>query len=144
MNISFTGQEKHIVALEMLPTMAIKTATSTGLSILFTGTSELVAPEKRKILAFSVTVWARAWFVWAPFIFVLKKYFVVLPLTVFATLCIIGGVLTSVVNHSDHKDHKKVLQQHTENVESIKTISDSLDIFKMGVTNKGFDMEKEK
>lgn len=126
----------------MLPTMAIKTATSAGLSILITCTGELVAPEKRKILMFSVTVWARAWFVWAPFIFVLRRYFVVLPLTVFATLCILGGILTSVINHTHHKNHKKMQQNRSENVETVKTIGDTF--FKMGVTNKAFDVEKEK
>lgn len=92
-------KEAHVVALEMLPTMGIKLATSTGLCLLTICTADLVTMEKKKILMLSVGVWARAWFLWAPFIFMLKVYDTVLPLTVFATLSVLGGALTCVVNY---------------------------------------------
>lgn len=143
-------QEKHVVALEMIPTMGIKLATSTALSILTTCTADLVSVEKKKILMFAATVWARAWFLWAPFIFVLKRYFVVLPLTVFATLNIIGGILTSIVNHSHHKSINKKelsppqLDQPVDNIENVKTISGTIDFFKVGATKRSYNVEKEK
>ena len=82
----FKVKETQVVALEMAPTMAIKITTSIGMCVLTVCTIDLVSAERKKVLMFSSTIWARAWFVWAPFIFLLKKYDVVLPLTVFATL----------------------------------------------------------
>lgn len=101
----------QIVALEMLPCIAIKTATSSSLSILTTCTSELVDPERQKTLQFSASVWARAWFLWAPYINTTKSYGPLIPLTIFATLSVVGGMLTSVINHSHHKNHQKQIQQ---------------------------------
>lgn len=113
-------QESHVVALEMMPSMAIKVATSTGLCLLMACTADLVSSEKKKILMFSAVIWSRAWFLWAPFIFVLKIYDPVLPLTVFATLIVIGGILMSVVNYShDEKRTQQVIENH-----SVCTISD--------------------
>lgn len=135
-------KETHVVALEMIPSMAIKMATSTGLSILSTCTADLVAAEKKKILMFSAVVWSRAWFLWAPFIFVLKSYDVILPLTIFATLIVIGGILTSIVNHSHHKNHKKTIEQKL-NVETIRAISNGkIDDWIKG-DNKAYEIEKE-
>lgn len=59
----FTVKETHVVALEMAPTLAIKTATSIGMCVLTVCTIDLVCAERKKILMFSSTVWARAWFV---------------------------------------------------------------------------------
>lgn len=100
---------QHIVALEMIPSIAIKIATSSSLCILTTCTADLVDLEKKKTLMFSAAVWARAWFLWAPFIGVTKIYGANMPLTVFATLAVIGGVLTGIINHSHHKNHGKKL-----------------------------------
>lgn len=101
----------QIVALEMLPCIAIKIATSSSLSILTTCTSELVDPERQKTLQFSASVWARAWFLWAPYINTTKSYGPLIPLTIFATLSVVGGLLTSVINHSHHRNHQKGVQQ---------------------------------
>lgn len=92
-------QETHVVALEMFPTMGIKLATSTGLCLLTVCTGQLVPIEKKGILMLSVTVWARGWFLWAPIIFMLKVYDTILPLTMFATLSVVGGILMCIVNH---------------------------------------------
>lgn len=97
----------QIVALEMLPCIAIKIATSSSLSILTTCTSELVDPERQKTLQFSASVWARAWFLWAPYINTAKSYGPLVPLSIFATLSVVGGMLTSIINHSHHKNHQK-------------------------------------
>lgn len=115
-------QDSHVVALEMIPSMAIKLATSTGLCLLMACTADLVSPEKKKMLMFSATIWSRAWFLWAPFIFVLRKYDPVLPLTVFATLIVIGGILMSVVNYS-HNGGKKKIKEAISNT-TVCTISD--------------------
>lgn len=96
----------HIVALEMIPSIAIKIATSSSLSILTTCTADLVAVDKKKTLMFSAAVWARAWFLWVPFIGMAKVYGPTAPLTIFATLAVVGGCLTSVINHSHHRSHK--------------------------------------
>lgn len=75
------------------------------------------------MLMFSAVVWSRAWFLWAPFIFVLKMYDAVLPLTVFATLIVIGGILMSVMNYSQHNVQKETNVQKIEN-QTVCTISD--------------------
>lgn len=97
----------HIVALEMIPSILIKIATSSTLSILTACTVDLVAAEKKKTLMFSSAVWARAWFLWVPFIGMAKVYGPTVPLWIFATLAVIGGILTSIINHSHHRNHKK-------------------------------------
>lgn len=97
----------QIVALEMLPCIAIKIATSSSLSILTTCTSELVDVERQKTLQFSASVWARAWFLWAPYINTTKSYGPLIPLSIFATLSVAGGMLTTIINHSHHKNHQK-------------------------------------
>lgn len=97
----------QIVALEMLPCIAIKIATSSSLSILTTCTPELVDTERQKTLTFSASVWARAWFLWAPFINSTKSLHALIPLSIFATLSVVGGLLTSVINHSHHKNHQR-------------------------------------
>lgn len=104
-------KESHVVALEMFPTMAIKLGTSSSLCLLTICTADLVSVEKKKILMLSVGVWARAWFLWAPFVFMLRVYDTVLPLTVFATLSVLGGVLTCIVNYGLGIEPKKSEQR---------------------------------
>lgn len=113
-----TVQESHVVALEMMPSMAIKVATSTGLCLLMACTADLVATEKKKTLMFSAVIWSRAWFLWAPFIFTLKKYDPVLPLTVFATLIVVGGALMTLINYSNDDSKKKKAKQTTTMAEN--------------------------
>lgn len=112
----------HVVALEMMPSIAIKIATSASLSVLTTCTAELVVAEKKKTLMVSTVIWARAWFLWAPFIGALKVYGTYAPLTVFATLAVIGGILTSIINHSHHRSHI-----HKRNVDG-KSVKENRDI----------------
>lgn len=116
----------------MIPSMAIKMATSTGLCILMTCTADLVTQEKKKMLMLSAVIWSRAWFLWAPFIFVLRMYDNVLPLTVFATLIVFGGILMSVVNYSHLKSFKEVNQAKNsqEKKPNIVTISDGVEKMK--------------
>lgn len=109
----------------MMPTMAIKTATSMGLSVLTVCTVDLVSADRKKILQFSAIVWSRAWFVWAPFIFMLKTYDVVLPLTVFATLAVVGGCLMVTVNQNQYKVYEADSEQRLQNMRAVRTISNA-------------------
>lgn len=116
-------KDAHVVALEMAPTIAIKIATSIGMCVLTVCTAELVTADRKKILMFSATVWSRAWFLWAPFIFVLKSYDVALPLTVFATMSVIGGILMVIVNQNQYKSYLKDCEQRIQNMRTVRSIS---------------------
>lgn len=109
----------------MIPTMAIKTASSVGVCVLTVCTAELVAADRKTILMFSTQIWSRAWFLWAPFIFMLKTYDVVLPLTVFATLSVVGGLLLVIVNQNQCRVYEANNQQRLQNMAAIRTISNA-------------------
>lgn len=136
MTLEFIGffsvvKELHVVALEMAPTCAIKTATSIGMCVLTACTVELVSAERKKILMFSSTVWARAWFLWAPFIYVLRVYDVVLPLIVFATLSVVGGILMIIIHQNQYSAYLKDCEKRIQAMRAVRTIS-----------NAGFDWIK--
>lgn len=82
----------------MLTALIPKMTVSCSQSILITCTTELVPPEKRKILVFSCLIWARIWSTSAPYIGVLLDVHQLLPLSVFGILSAIGGVATYVIN----------------------------------------------
>lgn len=128
----------------MMPSMAIKMATSTGLCVLMTCTADLVTPDKKKILMLSCVVWSRAWFLWSPFIFVLKMYDAVLPLTVFATLIVIAGVLMNIVNSSQLKIYKQVNQDQSVDNKKVYITTITNDVEKLkGDFEKHFDIPRE-
>lgn len=136
-------QETHVVALEMAPTLAIKTATSIGMCVLTVCTVELVCAERKKILVFSSTVWARAWFLWAPFIFVLRTYDVVLPLTIFATLSVVGGLLMVVIHQNQYKTYLEDCEQRIQAMRAVRTISNAgLDWIKNVRRSSVYDIEE--
>lgn len=116
-------KETHVVALEMAPTLAIKTATSIGMCVLTVCTVDLVCADRKKILMFSSTVWARAWFVWAPFIYVLRVYVVVLPLIVFASLSVIGGILMVIVHQNQYRIYLKDCEERAQVMRAVRSIS---------------------
>lgn len=118
-------KETHVVALEMAPTMAIKISTSIGMCVLTVCTVDLVSAERKKILVFSSTVWARALFVWAPFIFMLKSYDNALPLTVFATLSVIGGVFMVVIHQNQYKVYLENCERRIQAMRAVRTISNA-------------------
>lgn len=91
--IFFSVKDTHIVALTMIPCIFIKITTSTGMAVLTTSSADLVLPDKKKILMFSCAIWARGWFMWAPFIGATSFYGVLVPLTIFAALSVVGGCL---------------------------------------------------
>lgn len=124
--------------------MAIKLATSTGLCILLTCTADLVTPDKKRILMLSCAVWSRAWFLWSPFIFVLRMYDAVLPLTVFATLIVIGGALMTVVNSSQIENYRQIERGRGEEHKKIdvKTITNDVELMK-GDYKRQFDISRE-
>lgn len=138
----FPVKETHIVALEMAPTLAIKTATSIGMCVLTVCTVELVCAERKKILMFSSTVWARGWFLWAPFIGVLRAYNVVLPLTVFATLSVVGGILMIVIHQNQYKTYLENCEQRIQAMRAMSRISSAgLDWIK-GRRSAVYDIEE--
>lgn len=114
-----------MVALEMAPTLAIKTATSIGMCVLTACTVELVSVERKKILMFSSTVWARAWFLWAPFIYVLRVYEVVLPLIVFATLSVVGGILMIIIHQNQYSAYLKDCEKRIQAMRAVRSISNA-------------------
>lgn len=105
--------------------MAIKIATSIGMCVLTVCTVDLVSAERKKILVFSSTVWARAWFVWAPFIFMLKSYDIALPLTVFATLSVVGGILMVVIHQNQYKVYLENCERRIQAMRAVRTISNA-------------------
>lgn len=86
------------IALLMLSAMISKSAISSTLAILTTCTTELVPEEKKRICAFSTIVWARIWLLCAPFIGATVIFGQLVPQTAFASLSIIGGVLTTLIS----------------------------------------------
>lgn len=136
-------KETHVVALEMAPTLAIKTATSIGMCVLTACTIELVCAERKKILMFSSTVWARACFVWAPFIYVLRAYDVVLPLTVFATLSVLGGAIMVFIHQNQYKTYLEDCEQRIQAMRAVRTISNAgLDWIKNVRRSSVYDIEE--
>lgn len=117
--------ESHWVALEMAPALAIKAATSVGMCVLTVCTADLVSADRKKILMFSSTVWARAWFLWCPFIFVLRSFDIVLPLTVFASLSVIGGVLMIIIHQNQYKVYLEGCEQRIQAMRAVRTISEA-------------------
>ncbi|ALC47328.1 CG4465 [Drosophila busckii] len=69
-----------------------KAAVACAQSMLQASMDELVPPSKRAAFTFSVITWARVWLLSASFLIVLRQLNVVLPLTVFCVLAIIGGI----------------------------------------------------
>lgn len=91
------GPEK--VALQMCTSMVAKMAVSSTLCLLTTCTTELVSPNKRKVLAYWSTVWARFWLLGAPFIGALGYFYGrFVPQTILATMTFMGGVITSYID----------------------------------------------
>lgn len=88
--VNFEGR----VALLMCSAMVSKMAISSTLAMLTTCTTELVCDEKKKMCAFSTIVWARIWLLTAPFVGATIVFGQLVPQTAFATLSIIGGLLT--------------------------------------------------
>lgn len=79
------------LGLLMLTAIVPKIAVSCSQSILFTCSTELVRPEKRKILLVSCVIWARIWLLTAPYIGALIEFHQLLTLSVFGMLSVIGG-----------------------------------------------------
>ena len=100
--IVFIVKESHKLAISIIPCIAIKMTTSVAMAILTTCTVDLVAVDKKKILMFSIAVWGRIWFLWVPYIGTSARYGSIVPLTIFATLSVIGGSLICVVAHNQN------------------------------------------
>lgn len=101
--IIYAVKDTHIVALTMIPCIFIKITTSSAMAILTTCAADLVPTEMRKTLMFSSAIWARGWFLWAPFIGASSYYGALVPLTVFAALSVVGGLLCVVVDDGERQ-----------------------------------------
>lgn len=86
----------------MLTAAFNKIGISCAQAVLFTCTSELVSPEKRKICVYSCVVWARLWLLSAPFIGFLAIYQQLLGLSAFGLLGLIGGIATCCLTYSSN------------------------------------------
>lgn len=95
----------------MIPCILIKISTSAAMAVLTTGTADLVPPELKRILMFSVAVWARGWFLWAPFIGATSYFGALVPLTVFAALSVVGGLLCIVVHGGVRRAERETLEK---------------------------------
>lgn len=87
-----------MVAMTMIPCIAIKITTSSAMSVLTTSTGDLISAERRKVLMLSTAIWARTWFMWAPYIGNTSAYGMLVPLTIFATLSVAGGFLFLMIH----------------------------------------------
>lgn len=140
----FAVKETHVVALEMAPTLAIKASTSIGMCVLTACTVDLVLANRKKILMFSATIWARAWFLWAPFIFVLQAYDAVLPLTVFATLSVCGGLLLVLIHNNQYKNYLQDCEKRMQAMRTMRSISNAgLDWIKHSRRKSVYDISEE-
>lgn len=82
----------------MLTAMVSKIAISSTLAMLTCSTTELVCAEKKKICAFSTIVWARLWLLTAPFVGATIVFGDFIPQTAFASLAILGGLITTLIS----------------------------------------------
>ncbi|XP_037951229.1 solute carrier family 22 member 13-like [Teleopsis dalmanni] len=95
-----TIKESRRIGLELIFWIVLKLANATAQSVLITCTGELVAPEKRPMLSLSVVTFSRCCVTIAPFISTLTVFHQLIPITVFATLGVINGILMFMVNSS--------------------------------------------
>lgn len=95
----------------MIPCILIKISTSAAMAVLATGTGDLVSSELRGKLMFSVAVWARGWFLWAPFIGATSYFGALVPLSVFAALSVVAGVLCVVVHGGVRRTEREALER---------------------------------
>ncbi|XP_062555801.1 organic cation transporter protein-like [Armigeres subalbatus] len=88
-------------ALVMLTAMISKASVSCCLAMLVTCTGELVSANKKAGAVYSCTNWGRFCFMVTPYIVSTVKFGQFVPLTAFASLAIIGGmILTGIVNET--------------------------------------------
>lgn len=121
----------------MLSAMISKIAISCTLSILTTCTVELVSNEKKKICAFSTICWARFWLLGAPFVGATIVFGQLVPQTAFASLSILGGIISSLISSPRTIPKKQQHQTATNNMATATQIS-----AEGGIDNKGFTAEQ--
>lgn len=95
----------------MIPCILIKLATSTAMAVLSTSSADLVSPDKKKILMLSSAIWGRAWILWAPFVGATSYYGVLVPLTVFAALSVVGGCLNICIYQEHYQQQTALVEK---------------------------------
>lgn len=98
--IKLPVKDTHQTGLAMIACIALKATISSGISLLTACTADLVPPEKKKVLMLSAGIWGRAWILWAPFVTALNTYGSLVPVSVMAMLTVGGGILCTVIGHS--------------------------------------------
>ncbi|KAH8278445.1 hypothetical protein KR018_003396 [Drosophila ironensis] len=87
--------EVYGLTMGLLMASLPQAAVSCAQSMIFACLGELVPPEQRSCLAFSVVTWARVWQLSASFLTLLRQVSPALSLTAFCLLVILGGLCTS-------------------------------------------------
>lgn len=77
------------------------------MSVLTTCSGDLISADRRKVLMLSTAIWARTWFMWAPYIGNTSSYGMLVPLTIFATLSVAGGCLFLMIHGIVRADMKE-------------------------------------
>jgi hypothetical protein len=74
-----------------------------------TCTTEIVSPEKRRLFAFTSTVWTRIWLLSTPFWGATSIFHQLAPQTVFSCINVIGAIFTAQIKtpRSVNKEEKK-------------------------------------
>lgn len=92
----------------MATAMASKIAISTTLSILMTCTTEIVSPEKRRLCAYTSTIWTRIWLLTSPFVGA-TSIFGKLGNKIFNNNLCLVGYESKVFSLPVHYTHAKIL-----------------------------------
>lgn len=85
----------------------LKLANSASLSVLTICSGELVEQNQRTILMRSILTFSRSWLIVTPFISILTKIHVLIPITIFASLAISNGLLMCYLNLNFWNDKSK-------------------------------------
>ncbi|XP_004535657.1 solute carrier family 22 member 8 [Ceratitis capitata] len=88
------------VGFEMIFWMFLKFATAIAFAVLATCTGEVVTPEKRPTLMFSVVTHSRFWLIFGPTISVTIQIHYLIPITVLASLAVVTGILLCFLNRA--------------------------------------------
>lgn len=80
--------------------MFLKFATAVTFAVLATCTGEIVTPEKRLTLMYSVVTHSRFWLIFGPSIAVTIKFHNFIPITALASLALVTGILLCFLNRA--------------------------------------------
>ncbi|XP_036322613.1 solute carrier family 22 member 3 [Rhagoletis pomonella] len=134
------------VAIEMLFWMFLKFANAVTFAVLATCTGEIVSPEKRALLMFSVLIHSRFWLIFGPSISVTMQIHNLIPITVLTSLALATGILLCFLDRSfRNTEQPRIAKVPTPNtyrrnssLELLRRASTSTVGSSSGYTNSGF------